>query len=82
MPKREEVAGDWRKMRNEELHGLYSSGIFQIMKSMRMRWAENLARMGEKRNVYRVLVQNRVGKSLLGKRKCSWKDIMKCILKI
>jgi hypothetical protein len=50
-PKRDEVTGDWRKMHNEELHGLYSSpSIIRMIKSRRMRWAEHVARMGEKRN--------------------------------
>jgi hypothetical protein len=56
-PSRDEMTGDWRKLHNEELHDLYSSpSIIRVMKSMRMRWAWNVARMGEKRNAYRVLV--------------------------
>jgi hypothetical protein len=47
---------DWRKLHNEELHNLYSSpNIIRMIKSRRMRWAEHVARMGEKRNAYRVL---------------------------
>jgi hypothetical protein len=46
-PKRDEVTGDWRKLHNEELHRLYSR---------RMRWAGHVARMGQKRNAYRILV--------------------------
>jgi hypothetical protein len=56
-PKRDEVTGEWRKLRNGELHNLYSSpGIIRQIKSRRMRWAGHVARMGEGRNVYRVLV--------------------------
>jgi hypothetical protein len=57
-PKREEVTGDWRKLHNDELHNLYSSpNIFRMFKSRRMRWARHVARMGAKRNTYRILVE-------------------------
>jgi hypothetical protein len=46
-PKRDEITGDWRKLYNEELHGLYcSSSIFRVIKARRMRWAGHVARMG------------------------------------
>jgi hypothetical protein len=46
-PKRDELTGGWRKMHNEELHGLYSSpSIVMVIKARRMRWAGNVARMG------------------------------------
>jgi hypothetical protein len=55
--KRDRVTGGWRKLHNEELHSLYSSpSIIIIIKSRRMRWAGHVAWMGEKRNVYRLLV--------------------------
>jgi hypothetical protein len=55
-PKRDGVTGGWRKLHNEELHNLYSSpSIVRIIKSRRMRWAGNVARMGEKRNKYSLL---------------------------
>jgi hypothetical protein len=63
-PKRDEVTGRWRKLHNEELNKLYSSpSIIRIIKSRRMRWAGHVARMGEKRNVYRILVGMPEGKS-------------------
>jgi hypothetical protein len=47
-PKRDEVTGGWRKLRNEELHNLYSSpSIITMIKSRMDRWAEHVARMGE-----------------------------------
>jgi hypothetical protein len=56
-PKRVEVTGEWRKLHDKELHDLYSSPrITRIIKSGRMRWAGHVARMGEKRNAYRLLV--------------------------
>jgi hypothetical protein len=55
-PKRDGVTGWWRKLHNEELHNLYSSSsIIRDIKSRRMRWAGHVARMTEKRNVYRLL---------------------------
>jgi hypothetical protein len=56
-PKRDEVTGERRKMHNGELHNLYSSpDIIRQIKSRRMRWAGHVARVGEGRNAYRVLV--------------------------
>jgi hypothetical protein len=55
-PKREED-GSWRKLHNDELHSLYSSpNIVMVIKSRRMKWAGHVARMGEGKDVYRVLV--------------------------
>jgi hypothetical protein len=62
-PKRDKVTGEWRKLHNKELRDLYPSQIIiRIIKSRRMRWARHVARMGEKRNAYRLLVGNSGGK--------------------
>ena len=46
-PKRDEVTGNWRKLRNEELNDLYCSpNIVRVINSRRMRWAGHVARMG------------------------------------
>ena len=67
-PKRDEVTGEWRKLRNEELNDLYcSTNIVRVIKSGRMRWAGHVAHMGEGRGVYRVLVGKPVGKRPLGR---------------
>jgi hypothetical protein len=59
-PNRDEVTGGWRKLHNEELRDLYSSpSLVRIIESRRMRWADQVARMGEKTNAYRLLVGNR-----------------------
>ena len=51
-PKRDEVTGEWRKLHNEELSVLYSSpSIVRVIKSKRMRWAGNVARMGKRGGV-------------------------------
>jgi hypothetical protein len=73
--KRDEVTGEWRKLHNEEFRDLYSSpSIIRIIKSRRMRWAGNVARSGEKRNAYRLLVGKPYGKRTLGRPKRKWVD--------
>jgi hypothetical protein len=77
-PKRDGVTGGWRKLYNEELHNLYSSpSIIRIKKSRRMRWAGHVARMGEKKNVYRLLVGKPGGKTPLGRPRRRWIDNIK-----
>jgi hypothetical protein len=57
-PKRDEIKVERRKLRNEELNDLYCSpNIVRVIKSRRMRWAGHVAPVGEKRGVYRVLVE-------------------------
>jgi hypothetical protein len=62
-PKRDEVTGEWRKLHNEELNYLYCN--VRMIKSRKIRWAGHVARMGERRCVYRVLVGKPEGKRLL-----------------
>jgi hypothetical protein len=73
-PKRDEVMGEWRKL-HEELNGLYSlPNIVRVIKSRRMRWVGHVARMGEGRVVYRVLVGKPEGKRSLGRPRHRWED--------
>ena len=66
-PRRDEVTRKWRRLHNGELNGLYSSpNIVRMIKSRKMRWAGHVARMGEERGVYRVLVGKLEGKKPLG----------------
>jgi hypothetical protein len=72
-PKTDGVTGGWRKLHNEELHNLYSSpSIIRSIKSRRMRWARHVARMGEKRNVYTLLVAKPEGKRPLERPRRRW----------
>jgi hypothetical protein len=81
-PKGDEVTGEWRKLHSGKLHNLYSSSdnIRQI-KSRRMRWAGHVARMGEGRNVYRVLVGKSEGKRPLERPRRRWEDGIKTELR-
>ena len=74
-PRRDEVVGEWRRLHNEELNVLYPSpNIVRVIKSRRMRWAGHVARMGEERGVYRVLVGKLEGKRPLGRPRRRWVD--------
>jgi len=73
--RRDEVTGDWRRLQNEELNDLYSSpNIVRVIKSRRMRWGGHVARMGEERGVYRVLVGKPERKRPLGRPRRRWVD--------
>jgi hypothetical protein len=77
-PKRNEVTREWRKLRDEEFDGLYSSpNIVQVVKSRRMRWAVHIVRIGERRDMYRVWVGKPEGKRPLGRPKHRREDNIK-----
>ena len=74
-PRRDEVTGEWRRLHNKELNDLYTSpSIVRVIKSRRMRWAGHVARMGEERGVYRVLVGKPEGRRPLGRSRHRWMD--------
>jgi hypothetical protein len=73
--KRGALVGAWIKLHNEELHNLYSSpNIIRMIKSRRIRCAGQVARMGEKRDAYKILVENPEGKRPLGIPRRRWED--------
>ena len=77
-PKRDGVREEWRKLHNEQLNDLYCSpNIVRVIKLRRMRWAGHVARMGERRGVYRVLVGKPEGKRPLGRPRRRWEDNIK-----
>jgi hypothetical protein len=77
-PKRDELTGEWRKIRNEELHDLCSSPTkVQVIKSRIMRLVGPVAWMGEGRGEYRVLVGKPDGKRPLGGSRHRWEDNIK-----
>jgi hypothetical protein len=80
-PKRE-GDGSQRKLHNNELHSLNSSyNIVRVIKSRKMRWAGHVARMGEGRGVYRVLVGRPEGKRPLGRPRRRWEYNIKLDLR-
>jgi len=71
--RREEVMGEWRRLHKKGLNDLHSSpNIVRVIKSRRMRWAGHVARMGEERVVYRVLVGKPEGRRPLGRPRRGW----------
>jgi hypothetical protein len=76
--KRGDVTGEWRNLHNEELNDMYpSSNIIRVIKSRRMKWAGQVAHMGERRRVYRDSVRKHEGKRPLGRPRRRWEDNFK-----
>jgi hypothetical protein len=77
-PNKDKVTGEWRKLHNEKLNDLYCSPyIFRVIKSRRMRWVGHVARTGDSRGVYMVMVGKPEGKRPLGRSKRRWEDNIK-----
>jgi hypothetical protein len=83
VPRRDEVTGEWKRLRNEELNDLYSSPNFvRVIKSRRMRWAGHVARMGKGRGVYMALIGKPEGKKPLVRRRRRWVENIKMDLQL
>ena len=81
-PKRDEVIREWRKLHKEELNILYSSPTTtRAIKSRIMRWAGHVARIGDGRGVYRVLVGKPEGKRPLGRPGVDGKEILRWVFR-
>jgi hypothetical protein len=77
-PRRDEVTGEWRKLHNEELYNLQSSpNITWVNKSRRMRWVGHVARMGDRRGVYRALVEGPERRRPFGRPRRKWENNIK-----
>jgi hypothetical protein len=80
--KRDEMTGERRKLHNEQLRDLYClPSIIRLIKSRRVRWAGHVTRIGEKRNMYRLLMGKPEGKGPPGRPRCRWVDILGRLLK-
>jgi len=76
--RRAEATAEWRKLHIDEFYDLYSSpNTVRVIKSRRMRWVGQVARMGERRGVYRVLVGKPEGKRPLGRPRRRWEGNIK-----
>jgi hypothetical protein len=81
-PKSDEVTWEWRRLHNEELNDLYSStNIVRVIKSRRIRWAEHVARMGDREERTRLWVWKPEGKRPIRRPRRRKEVILKCILK-
>ena len=79
---RDKIIGEWRKLRNAELHTFYfSPNLIMILNSRRLRWAGHVVRIKESRNAYRVLVGRPEGKRSVGRPRRRWEDNVKMDLK-
>ena len=77
-PKRDEVIEEWRKLHNEELNDLYRSpNIVRVIKLRITRWAGHVARVGERKDQYRVSMRKPEGKRPLGRPRPRWEDNIK-----
>ena len=80
-PKRD-ANGERRKLHNEKLHSLYRShNIVKVIKSRRLRWAGDVARMEEGRSAFKILTGKSTGKRLLGRPRRRWEDNIRMNLK-
>jgi hypothetical protein len=79
--KRDEATGGWRKLHNEELHGLYSSPNISMIKSSRIRWTRRVARRGEMIKAYKIVFEKHEGRRPLGRPRRRWEDDTKMDLR-
>jgi len=78
-PNRDEVTWEWRRLHNEQMNGLCTPNSIRVIKSRRSRW--HVARIGERRIAYRVLVGKPDGKRPHGRSRHRWEDYIKMYLR-
>jgi hypothetical protein len=77
-PERDEVTGEWRRLRNEELYDLYcSTYVIWVIRSRKIRWMGHVARLGDTRCANRVLVGRPKGRRPFGRARLRWEDNIK-----
>jgi hypothetical protein len=77
-PKRDEVTGEWRTLYKKKFYVQDSSpNIIRVSKSRRLRWTGHVARMGERRDAHRVLVQEPEERRPLGRPSGRYEDNIK-----
>ena len=79
--KRDEVTGEWRRLITRSFIIHTQRNDIRVIKSRRMRWAEQVASMEEIRSAYRLLVGRTEGRSQLRRSRCRWEDNIKMVLK-
>jgi hypothetical protein len=80
-PKRDVVTGEWRKLHNEELNDLYCSpNVTRVIKSRRMRWVGHVARVEDRRGMYRLSVGKLEERRPLGRPRRRWEFNIKTSL--
>jgi len=80
--RRDKVTREWRKLHNEKLNDLYSSpNTVRVIKLRRMRWAGHVARMRERRGIYRVSMGKPEGRRSLGRPRRRWENNIKIIFR-
>jgi hypothetical protein len=81
-PQRDKVTGEWRRLHNKELYAMYSSPIIiRAIKLRRLGWAGHVARIGDSRGAYRILVGKPEGRKPLGLHRRRWEDNIKMYLR-
>jgi hypothetical protein len=74
--------GEWGRLHNEELHSLYClPNIVRVVKSRKLKWAADVARMRVGKSPFKILTDKPSGKRPFGRARCRWEDNIRMHLK-